>query len=192
MSYLKRYLLLLAFCLSTPIWAADIMAQASNGAMVILHDDGRWEYYKNNSQIRDVRPDAIPEDAKYQVNVKYESADQLRTDLRMALDAEFATEEEIVDSLRSIPKGGIVYFQVATSQIKKGIVRKFNYAIYDGGKKPIFTKQVADSSATPSGELGVSNLLVVPLKKKVKGKVLKARVVNPAGYQSLEFEIPVK
>ena len=63
------------------------MAQASNGAMVILHDDGRWEYYKNNSQIRDVRPDAIPEDAKYQVNVKYESADQLRTDLRMALDA---------------------------------------------------------------------------------------------------------
>lgn len=173
-------------------FAEDIIATTSNGSTVILHDNGRWEYYQNNSKIRDIRPDAIPEDAKFNISVIYEAADKLKKDVRMAMEADFATEEEIKDSLRKVPKGGMIYFQVATNQIKKGFVRVLNYSVYDTGKKPIFSKTVADSEATPSEEHGISNLMVVPVYGKPKAKVLKARITSTKGNQTLDFEIPVK
>lgn len=188
--FVSIMLCLLAMAVST--FADDIIATASNGATVILHDNGRWEYYQNNSKIRDIRPDAIPEDAKYNISIVYESVDKLKKDARMALEADFATEEEIKDSLRKLPKGGIVYFQVATSQIKKGFVRELTYSIYDKGKKPIFVETSADSSAHPSEDSGVSNLMVAPLYAKPKAKVLKAKVESAKGRQTLEFEIPLK
>lgn len=176
----------------TSVFADDIVATASNGATVILHDNGRWEYYQNNQNLRDVRPSAIPEDAKYQVSISYESVDKLKKDIRMAMDADFATEEEIKDSLRKVPMGGIVYFQVPTKQIKKGFVRELTYYIYDTGKNPVFSKTVRDTEATPSEDRGVSNLLVVPLYARPKSKVLKAKVVSESSRSTLEFEIPVK
>ena len=183
-------ILLLLF--STNSVAADIVATTSNGSTVILHDDGRWEYYQNNAKIRDVRPSAIPEDAKFQITIQYESVDKLKKDVRMMLEGELATEEEIRDSLRKVPKGGIVYFQVPTNQIKKGFVRELTYSIYDKGKNPIFTQTARDSEATPSEDHGVSNLLVVPLYAKPKSKVLKAKVVSETARQTLEFEIPIR
>ena len=177
---------------STNTFAEDIIATTSNGSTVILHDNGRWEYYQNNAKIRDVRPSAIPEDAKFQITIDYESVDKLKKDLRMMMEGDFATEEEIRDSLRKVPKGGIVYFQVPTNQIKKGFVRELTYSIYDKGKSPIFSKTVRDSEATPSETHGVSNLLVVPLYAKPKAKVLKAKVVSEAARQTLEFDIPIK
>ena len=183
-------ILLLLF--STNSVAADIVATTSNGSTVILHDDGRWEYYQNNAKIRDVRPSAIPEDAKFQITIQYESVDKLKKDVRMMLEGELATEEEIRDSLRKVPKGGIVYFQVPTNQIKKGFVRELTYSIYDKGKNPIFTQTARDSEATPSEDHGVSNLLVVPLYAKPKSKVLKAKVVSETAKQTLEFEIPIR
>ncbi len=173
-------------------FAEDIIAQTSNGSTVILHDNGRWEYYQNNAKIRDVRPSAIPEDAKYEIAIKYEDVERLKKDVRMAMEADFATEEEIKDSLRKVPKGGIVYFQVPTSQIKKGFVRELTYSIYDTGKSPIFSKTASDSEATPSEDRGVSNLMVVPIYARPKAKVLKAKVVSEKARQTLEFEIPVK
>ena len=146
----------------TTALADDIIATTSNGSTVILHDNGRWEYYKNNAKIRDVRPEAIPEDAKFNVSVLYESADKLKKNVRMALEADFATEEEIKDSLRKVPKGGVIYFQVPTKQIKKGLNREFTYSVYDKGKNPIFTKTVAETEATPSEDAGVSNLWWFP------------------------------
>lgn len=189
-----RWASVLAFlmCFSAVSFAADIVATTSNGSTVILHDNGRWEYYQNNAKIRDVRPDAIPEDAKFQITILYEGVDKLKKDTRMMLEGEFATEEEIRDSLRKVPKGGIVYFQVPTKQIKPGFVRELTYYIYDKGKKPIFSKTVRDSEATPSEDRGVSNLLVAPLYAKPKSKVLKAKVVSESARQSLEFEIPVR
>ena len=95
---------------ATGVFAEDMIATASNGSTVILHDNGRWEYHQNNSKIRDVRPSAIPEDAKFQITVQYENANKIKKDIRMMMDGEFATEEEIRDSLRKVPKGGMVYF----------------------------------------------------------------------------------
>jgi hypothetical protein len=160
---------------------------------VILHDNGRWEYHQNNSKIRDVRPSAIPEDAKFQITVQYESANKIKKDIRMMMDGEFATEEEIRDSLRKVPKGGMVYFQVPTSQIKPGYTRELTYYIYDKGKKPIFSQTARDSEAKPTVESSkVSNLMVVPLYAKPKSKVLKAKVVSESARQTLEFDIPIK
>ena len=172
--------------------AEDIVATTSNGSTVILHDNGRWEYYQNNARIRDVRPDAIPEDAKFNVSVLYESADKLKKNVRMAMEADFATEEEIKDSLRKVPKGGLIYFQVATNQIKKGMSRTLTYSIYDKGKKPIFTKTVSDTEATPSEDRGVSNLLVVPVYGKPKSKVMKARIQTTNGQATLDIDIPIR
>lgn len=172
--------------------AIDIVATTSTGATVILHDNGRWEYHQNNSNVRDVRPTAIPEDAKFEISIAYESVDKLKKDIRMAMDAEFATEEEIKDSLRSVPKGGIVYFQVPTKQIKPGMPRDLTYYIYDKGKNPIFSKTVRDTEATPSEDKGVSNLLVVPLYARPKVSVLKAKVISESTRSTLEFDIPVK
>lgn len=188
---LKRILCLVAFLIVCS-FADDIIATTSNGSTVILHDNGRWEYYQNNAKIRDVRPSAIPEDTKYEISIKYESVDRIKKDVRMAMEADFATEEEIKDSLRKVPKGGVVYFQVPTKQIKPGFVRELTYSIYDTGKNPIFTKTDSDDHATASEDRGVSNLMVVPIYARPKAKVMKARIVSQTGRQTLEFDIPVK
>jgi Protein of unknown function (DUF3157). len=138
---LRAFVALVLVC-TVNAFADDIMATASNGATVILHDNGRWEYYQNNSKIRDIRQSAIPEDAKFNVMVEYESPDRVRKNIRLAMEAEFATEEEIKDSLRNVPKGGYIYFQVKTSQIKKGMPRKLTYFLYDGGKNPILQRRL--------------------------------------------------
>lgn len=178
---------------ATDLFAEDIIATTSNGSTVLLHDNGRWEYYQNNAKIRDVRPSAIPEDAKFQITIQYESVNKIKKDVRMMLEGELATEEEIKDSLRKVPKGGVVYFQVPTSQIKPGFTRELTYYIYDKGKKPIFSQTARDSEAKPTVESSkVSNLMVVPLYAKPKSKVLKAKVVSEAAKQTLEFDIPVK
>lgn len=178
---------------ATDSFAEDIIATTSNGSTVLLHDNGRWEYYQNNAKIRDVRPSAIPEDAKFQITIQYESANKIKKDVRMMLEGELATEEEIRDSLRKVPKGGVVYFQVPTSQIKPGFTRELTYYIYDKGKKPIFSQTARDSEAKPTVESSkVSNLMVVPLYAKPKSKVLKAKVVSEAAKQTLEFDIPIK
>lgn len=187
----KKLICLVSF-IAAFSFADDIIATTSNGSTVILHDNGRWEYYQNNSKIRDVRPTAIPEDAKYEISIKYESAERIKKDVRMAMDADFATEEEIRDSLRKVPKGGVVYFQVPTKQIKPGFVRELTYSLYDGGKKPFFVQDVSDDHATASEDHGISNLLVVPVYARPKAKVMKAKVVSKAGRQTLEFDIPVK
>ena len=178
---------------ATDSFAEDIIATTSNGSTVILHENGRWEYYQNNAKIRDVRPSAIPEDAKFQITIQYESANKIKKDVRMMMEGEFATEEEIRDSLRKVPKGGMVYFQVPTSQIKPGFTRELTYYIYDKGKKPIFSQTARDSEAKPTVESSkVSNLMVVPLFAKPKSKVLKAKVVSESAKQTLEFDIPIK
>ncbi|MBR6378795.1 MAG: hypothetical protein IKS02_02350 [Fibrobacter sp.] len=184
--------LCVAALMVTAALADDIIATTSNGSTVILHDNGRWEYYQNNAKIRDVRPSATPEDAKFNVSVLYESAEKLKKNVRMAMEADFATEEEIKDSLRKVPKGGIIYFQVPTKQIKKGLNREFTYSIYDKGKNPIFTKTVAETEATPSEDTGVSNLLVVPVYGRPKSKVMKARVENRAAKQTLDIDVPIQ
>ena len=192
-SYLTKFFLTTVFVMgmaAVESFAADIIATTSNGSTVILHDNGRWEYYQNNAKIRDVRPSAIPEDVKYQISVDYESVDKLKKDVRMAMEADFATEEEIKDSLRKVPKGGIVYFQVPKEQIKKGLVRDLTFYIYDKGKNPIFTKTASDDQATPSESSKVMNLMVAPLYARPKASVLKAKAV--CGRETIEFEIPVK
>ena len=118
-----RYVLVLVCLLAFAqfSFAEDIIATTSNGSTVILHDNGRWEYYQNNARIRDVRESAVPKDARFEVSVLYEPAEKVKKNVRMALEADFATEEEIKDSLRKVPKGGYIYFQVPTKQIKSGI-----------------------------------------------------------------------
>lgn len=183
----------LLFAFASSAFAEDIIAKTSNGSTVILHDNGRWEYYQNNSQIRDIRPEAIPEDAKFEVSVLYENIDKLKKNKRMMLEAEFATEEEIKDSLRALPKGGIIYFQVPTKQIKAGMSRTLTYSVYDKGKTPIFTKTVSDTEATPSEDGGISNLLVVPVYGKPKTNMMKAVVESNDGRrEAIEIDIPIK
>lgn len=173
-------------------FAEDIVAKTSNGSTVILHDNGRWEYYQNNANIRDVRESAVPKDARFEVSVLYESPDKVKKNVRMAMEADFATEEEIKDSLRKVPKGGYVYFQVPTKQIKPGLTRELTYSLYDGGKKAIFTKTVRDSEATLSEDAGISNLLVVPVYGRPKSKVMQAKVEDRANHATLDIEIPIR
>ena len=172
--------------------AEDIVATTSNGSTVILHDNGRWEYYQNNAKIRDVRESAVPKDARFEVSVLYEPAEKVKKNVRMALEADFATEEEIKDSLRKVPKGGYIYFQVPPKQIKPGMTRELTYSIFDTGKTAIFTKTVRDTEATASEDAGVSNLLVVPLYGRPKAKVMKARVEDLRNHATLDIEVPVK
>jgi len=181
---------LLAF--ASIAFSEDIVAKTSNGSTVILHDNGRWEYYQNNANIRDIRESAVPKDARFEVSVLYESADKVKKNVRMAMEADFATEEEIRDSLRKVPKGGYVYFQVPTKQIKPGLERELTYYLYDTGKKPIFTKTVRDAEATPSEDAGVSNLLIVPVYGRPKAKVMRAKVEDRKNRATLDIDIPIR
>lgn len=176
-----------------PSFAEDVIATMPNGTAVILHDNGRWDYYHNNENMRDIRPSAQPQDLKYEVSVMYESPDKIKKDVRMAMDADFATEEEIRDSLRNVPKGGIVYFQVPTKQIKPGLVRTLTYNLYDSNRsQPFFTKTVPDTEATQSEDSRISNLLVVPVYSRLKGKSMLARIEARGGLDVLEIDIPIR
>lgn len=170
---------------------ASQMATTYNGATVILHDNGSWEYYQNNENVRDLRPSSIPEEAKVKIYVMHESYDKLRKNKRLELEADYAPEEEILDSLRQIPKGGILHFCVPTDQLKPNAVKTYTYTVWNDGKKPVFQTTKLDSEASPSEESGVSYLLSVPIYSRLKVKVIKARVENKEGKQTLDFEVPV-
>ncbi|MCF0216327.1 MAG: hypothetical protein HUK21_07635 [Fibrobacteraceae bacterium] len=187
----SKTFLMVSLFLASLTFADDIIATTSNGSTVILHENGRWEYYQNNAKIRDVRPEAIPEDAKFQVTVYYESFDKLKKNKRMELEGLLATEDEIKDSLRALPKGGILYFQVPTKQLKPSLKREWTYSVFTGGKKPIFEKMAMESDAVKSDSKDYSNLMVVPLFSRIKGKAIKARVENRKYHQTLDFDVPV-
>jgi len=171
---------------------ADQMATTSSGISVILHDNGRWELYQNNSKVRDVRESTLPADAKTTISIQYESYAKLRKNLRLALEADLAPEEEILDSLRTLPKGGIIHFCVPTKQLNKRTSRSFTCTIWAGEKKPIYEETISDEAAVASGEVGVSYLLSVPVYGRPKVRNMTVRVENKAGRQSIDFDVPLK
>lgn len=167
-------------------WASDMTATTSNGSVVILHDNGRWEYYNNNSRVRDIRESAIPKDMQTTVSIEYESADKLQKDMRMRMEADFATEEKIKDSLRTLPAGGIVHFCVPEAQVHYGNPRTFTYTVWVG-KKQVYKAPVSEAKAVPSETAGVTYLLSVPLYMKLNGKPIKARVED--SHSSIDFDV---
>lgn len=187
---MRQFLLFVA--ISVTLAFADQMATTSGGVPVILHDNGRWEVYQNNSKVCDVRESTLPADAKTTVSIQYESYEKLRKNLRMMLEADLATEEEIGDSLRTLPKGGIIHFCVPTKQLNKRTPRSFTYTIWVGGKKPIYQETVSDESAVAGEEAGVSYLLSVPVYGRPKVKTMTARVENKAAKQSIDFDVPIQ
>lgn len=171
-------------------FARDISAVTVDGAGVILHENGTWEYYQRNDKIKDIRESAIPEDQKFQITIKYEKYEQLKKDMETYLDAMELPEEQIKDSVRTLPRGGIVRFQVKKEQIKVGLPRTFVYSIWQGGKNPIYQATVEDIEAKPSEQSGIMDLVVVPIYTKPK-KDMKAQVKTPNGRQTLDFVIPI-
>lgn len=184
--FMIRRILGLGLVLGALAFAEDISATTANGSVVILHDNGRWEYYNNNSKVRDIRESAIPKDMQTTVSIEYESPEKLRGDMRMRMDADFATEEEIKDSLRTLPAGGIVHFCVPESQVHYGNPRTFTYTVWVG-KKQVYKAPVSEAKAVPSETAGVTYLLSVPLFTKIKGKSIKARVED--AHSSIDFDV---
>lgn len=170
--------------------AAEMTATTTDGRHVILHDNGRWEFLRNDKVVRDIRESAIPEDMRFQVTIEYESYDKLRKDTEMYLTALEVPPEVIRDSVRAIPRGGIVHFCVPTEQIRKGMPRTFVYSVFDG-KNQVFREAVPDAAARPSGKAGVSYLVSVPLFSRPKAKVLKAQVQSEDRMQTLDFDVPI-
>ena len=62
--------------LALAAFAEDVTATTSGGRIVILHDNGRWEYYQNNSRVRDIRGSVIPKDMQTNVSIEYEPLDK--------------------------------------------------------------------------------------------------------------------
>lgn len=166
--------------------AEDMTATTVSGAVVILHDNGRWEYYQNNSKVRDIRESAIPKDMQTVVSIDYEDIEKLQKDMRMRLEADDVAEDAIRDSLRSLPPGGIVHFCVAENQVHRGNPRTFTYTIWLG-KKQIYQKAVSEAEAVPSETANVTYLLSVPLMSRLRDQSLKARVAD--GPSSIDFDI---
>lgn len=174
-------------CAMCPLaFADDMTATTVSGAVVILHDNGRWEYYQNNSKVRDIRESAIPKDMQTVITIEYEDIEKLQKDLRMQLEADDVPEDAIRDSLRSLPPGGIVHFCVNENQVHRGNPRTFTYTIWLG-KKQIYQKAVSEAEAVPSETANVTYLLSVPLMSKLKNQSLKARVED--GPSSIDFDI---
>lgn len=172
--------------LGTFAMAEDMTATTANGSVVILHDNGRWEYYRNNSKVRDIRESAIPKDMQTTVTIEYEDASKLQKDMRMRLEADDISEDVIRDSLRTLPAGGILHFCVPEEQVHRGNPRMFTYTVWVG-KKQVYRSSVSESEAVPSDAAGVSYLLSVPLHTKLRGEHLKARVEDGLG--SIDFDI---
>ena len=182
---MKRWIFrVLALALAA--FAEDVTATTSGGRIVILHDNGRWEYYQNNSRVRDIRESAIPKDMQTNVSIEYEPLDKLEGDMRMRMEANDEPEDKIRDSLRTLPVGGIVHFCADESQVHRGNPRTFTYTIWVG-KKQVYRASVSESEAQLSDVANVTYLLSVPLQMKVKGQKIKARIEN--GYSSVDFDV---
>lgn len=181
-----RRLLIVALSLAPFAFGMDISATTPNGSVVILHDNGTWEYYKNNAQIHDIRESAIPKDMQTVVSIEYESLEKLQNDMRMRLEADDVEENLIRDSLRTLPPGGIVHFCVPENQVHRGNPRTFTYTVWVG-KKQVYKSAVSEAAAVPSETAGVTYLLSVPLRMKVSGKAVKARVEE--GLSSIDFDV---
>ncbi len=179
--------LLTAFlCLAAFAMADDMTATTVNGKIVILHDNGRWEYYQNNSRVRDIRTSAIPKDMQTTISIDYEDAAKLKQDMRMRLEADMVEEAVVLDSLRTLPAGGIVHFCVPENQVHSATPRTFTYTIWVG-KKQVYRNAVSEAEAYPSETAGVTYLVSVPLFTKLGGAHLKARVED--GNSSIDFDI---
>lgn len=176
----------LAVCAS----ASDQLVKLSNGSIVVLHDDGHWEYYQTK-EIKDIRPAAIPESVKTTISVTYEGYDKLAKNLRLAMEADLATEEEINDSLRTLPKGGMVHFCIPTEQIDKNNPHDYVY-ILSYEKTQLYRSVMSQSKAVDSDEKDISYLLSVPVYKKPKSGHLTARIETVDGKQDVEFDVPIK
>ncbi len=181
-----KKILPLLFCLAVLAVADDMTATTVNGKIVILHDNGRWEYYQNNSRVRDIRESAIPKDMQTRVSIEYEDALKLQKDMRMRLEADDVSESVIRDSLRTLPAGGIVHFCVSEEQVHRENPRAFTYTVWVGNKQ-VYKSSVSEAEAVPSEVAGVSYLLSVPLHTKLRGEHLKARVED--GNSSIDFDI---
>ncbi len=182
---MKKLLTALSFLAAFTL-ADDMTATTVNGKVVILHDNGRWEYYQNNSRVRDIRESAIPKDMQTRVTIEYEDASKVQKDLRMRLEADDVSESVIRDSLRTLPAGGIVHFCVPEEQVHRGNPRTFTYTVWVG-KKQVYKSAVSEAEAVPSEVAGVTYLVSVPIFSKLRGEHLKARVEDGNG--SIDFDI---
>lgn len=182
---MKRILTLL-LCLAAFALADDMTATTVSGKIVILHDNGRWEYHQNNSRVRDIRESAIPKDMQMRVTIEYEDVSKLQKDMRMRLEADDVSESVIRDSLRTLPAGGIVHFCVSEEQVHRANPRTFTYTVWVG-KKQVYRSPVSEAEAVPSEVAGVSYLVSVPLFTKLRGEHLEARVED--GNSSIDFDI---
>jgi len=174
--------------LSLSLGAAELV-KTKSGNSVVLKDDHTWELFDPSKHLalRDLRAS----NEQIQISIKYKSYSWLSKEVRSVLEAEYADEQEIKDSLRFVPKGGLLYFRIEKKYIHPQEARYYTYTIWDSGKKPFFQKDGSDREAVDSDDGGYADLLVLPIQHKPKGKVLKVQVQDRVMKQIWEYEVPI-
>lgn len=185
-----RIVKLLAFLLPFALAAgAAELATTASGKKVVLKDDHTWELFDPNKHLalRDLR--AVNE--QIQIDIKYKSVQWLNKETRSVLESDYADEKSIQDSLRRVPKGGVLYFRIGKKYLNANDPRYYTITIWDADKKPIYQKDVSEREAVDSDDGGVANLLVVPMLAKPKGKEYKVQVQDRVMKQIWEYTVPL-
>jgi hypothetical protein len=165
---------------------AGEIAVTQRGQKVLLHNNGTWEPFdpQRHAETRDVRESA----PQVEISLKYKDLNWCVKETRMLLEAEDKTSAEIQDSLRGLPKGGVLLVQTPTANLQVRDPRTFQYKVYDGKGEVLLQTEASEATAQPSDDAGVSNLVSLSLPVHGKGS-LKIEIRDKFSQQLYEYTL---
>lgn len=181
-------ILVLLLSLIAYSFSAEV-AVTGSGRKVLLKNDGTWEPYDEAKHLsfRDLRESG----PTVQYSVKYKDHGWILKETRTMLEAEDMPEKSIQDSLRRLPKGGLLHLQVADMQIDTADPRSFQVVITDARGKILLRTKASESTATDSDDAGIKDVAIFAIPTAPKGGALKLTLEEKATRQTYEFDIPI-
>lgn len=163
-------------------------AITTSGKKVILKNDGTWEPFDES---RHLDAQDLRSNQKVEISLKYKDHSWCSKEKRMLLEAEDLPERAIQDSLKKVPKGGIILVQVPTANVDYKDPRTYDYKVRDSKGKLLVQQQSSESSAVVADEPGLSTLIELNLPGFKKGN-LKIEIQEKGTRQTYEYDLSMQ
>lgn len=164
------------------------LAVSQSGRKVVLKNDGTWEPYDPERHFAgaDIRQSG----PVVELFVKYKNHGFVLGQRRTELQADGIAGKALEDSLRRVPKGGVVYIQMSTDKLNKADPRNYTYTVRDQGNGKVLVKRDgSEREAVDSDDVGISNLAVLPITNQPRGD-LQIIIEDRMSRQVFEYLLP--
>lgn len=169
-------------------WALE-MALTKSGKKVVLKNDGTWEVY--NPQIHLNVSDIREEAPQIQLHIKYYDYQFYRDNQKLWWEGNGLSAAEIQDSLRALPKGGMVEVRIESDAVDSQDPKTYLFKVKDHKQREIWSGEALDIQSVDSPDAGLLILKQIPLKKNYSNEVW-VYITEKAMGQEYQFNIPMK